>query len=77
MLRHTAERHIIVPLPLLLVQRNERQHINGSLKHIYRIALPDPAKTVPRITAVHIPLNGSPFVQVPRLWACRATPSLS
>ena len=54
MLCHAAKRHIAVLFPILLVEGKKRKHINRRFKYIHCIALPNPMKTVPRITAVHV-----------------------
>ncbi|MPN48732.1 hypothetical protein SDC9_196344 [bioreactor metagenome] len=57
MFRHPTQRHIAVLLPIILVHRNKRQHINGSLKHIDGIALSGVMKAVPWIASVHVALE--------------------
>lgn len=54
MLCYTAKCHIAVLFPVLPVEGEKRKHINRCFKYIHCIALPNPMKTVPRITAVHI-----------------------
>jgi hypothetical protein len=68
---HAVEGDVAVPLPILGMQRNEGQHVDGRFEHIKGVAPPDPVKAVARIAALHVSLIrlalgvGAALVRVP------------
>ena len=54
---HTAEGNIAVLLPVLRMQSDKRQHINGCLKRIQVVTAPAAMETVPGVTSGHIPFE--------------------
>ena len=56
---NAAERHIAVLLPVVGVQRDIGEHIDGRFKHIKAIACPDVMEAVGRAAAFHIALESS------------------
>ena len=52
-----AEGGVAVGLPVLLVQRQEGQHVNGGLEDVEAVAGPAVVEAVPSVAAAHIPLE--------------------
>lgn len=65
-----AQGHIAVGLPVIRVQGQKRQHVDGRLKHIEQIVSPHMVEAVLGAAALHIDLKGlapavgAPFVGV-------------
>ena len=55
---HAAQSHIAVPLPVLWVQCQKGEQVDGRLEYIEPVAGPVPVETVPGIAALHIDAEG-------------------
>ena len=54
MFRRAAEGRVAVPLPVLRVQGQKGQQVDGGLKYIEAVAGPGPVETAPGITALYV-----------------------
>ena len=64
--RHAAQGHIAVFLPVIRIERQIAQQVNGSLEHKQPAARPNVAEAIGWVGSVHIPfISGSVAVQAP------------